>query len=105
MPEALSTEAPSTPPHHRYLSRDEIIEAHALHRAGHSYMFIANQLNCTRRQVGYAITRSSVTPKKCSDHPPRLTNTQVDELEAYIRSSHNTRQMSYLQLAQGPFEH
>ncbi|KAF2279685.1 uncharacterized protein EI97DRAFT_430710, partial [Westerdykella ornata] len=78
-------EAPSTPPHHhhRYLTRDEIVEARALHQAGHSYTFIVNQLNCTKRQVGYAVTKNFVTPKKCSGRLPHLTDAQVDELEAY----------------------
>ncbi|KAF2274446.1 uncharacterized protein EI97DRAFT_434999 [Westerdykella ornata] len=85
-------EAPSTPPHHhhRYLTHDEIVEAHTLHRAGHSYTFIANQLNCTKQQVGYAVTKNFVISKKHSGHLPRLTDAQVDELEAYIQSSHNT---------------
>ncbi|KAF2274653.1 uncharacterized protein EI97DRAFT_434890, partial [Westerdykella ornata] len=83
-------EAPSTSPHHhhRYLTCNEIVETRTLHRAGHSYTFI-----------------NFVTSKKRSGRLPHLTNAQVDELEAYIRSSYNTQQMSYLQLAQGPFEH
>ncbi|KAF2678938.1 hypothetical protein K458DRAFT_394349 [Lentithecium fluviatile CBS 122367] len=98
------SEAPSTP-RHRYLTRDETIEARALHRAGHSNSFIANQLNCTDRQVRYAITRDRVTPKKRAGLPPRLSDAQVNELKAYIRSSRQTRQMSYRELANGPFEH
>ncbi|KAK7184752.1 uncharacterized protein CC84DRAFT_1168678 [Paraphaeosphaeria sporulosa] len=98
------TEPPSTP-RHRYLSRDERIAARALRQAGHTYTFIANQLSCTERQVAYAITRDCVTPKKRSGRPPRLSDAQVDQLEAFIRSSNSNRQLSYLQLAQGPFQH
>ena len=97
-------EQPSTP-RHRYLTRDECIQARALRRAGHTYVFIANQLNCTARQATYAVTRDQITPKKREGRPPRLSDAQVDELEAYVRSSRSSRQLSYIQLAEGPFSH
>jgi transposase len=75
-----------------------------LHLAGHTQQFIADLLGITRRQVGYAIASKQVTPKKRTGRPPTLSKEQVDELEAFIRSSRNTRQMSYHELANGPFE-
>jgi transposase len=98
------TPTPSTPPHHRYLSRDERLQVQTLHLAGHTQTFIANLLGITRRQVSYAIASERVTPKKRHGRPSSLTDAQVDELEAYIRTSRASRQMSYLALAEGPFQ-
>jgi transposase len=75
-----------------------------LRLASHTYQNIANLLGITERQVAYASTSEQVTPKRRSGRPRTLTDAQVDELEAYIRSSRRTRQMSYRQLAHGPFE-
>ncbi|OAG04261.1 uncharacterized protein CC84DRAFT_1219462 [Paraphaeosphaeria sporulosa] len=94
---------PSTPPRHRYLSRDERLQAQTLHLAGHTQTFIANLLGFSRRQVAYAIASNRVTPKKRSGRPRKLTDAQVDELEAYIKSSRTARQMSYQALTEGPF--
>jgi transposase len=94
---------PSTP-HSRHLSRDERLQVQTLRLASHTYQNIANLLGITERQVAYASTSEQVTPKRRSGRPRTLTDAQVDELEAYIRSSRRTRQMSYRQLAHGPFE-
>ncbi|KAF2621091.1 hypothetical protein BU25DRAFT_484018, partial [Macroventuria anomochaeta] len=44
-------------------------------------------LKITERQVRYAIASDQVTPRRRSGYPHTLTDAQVDELEAYIRSS------------------
>ena len=75
-----------------------------LRLAGHTYRFIANLLGITERQVGYALASEQVTPRRREGRPQTLTEAQVDELEAYVRLSRSTRQMSYFQLAHGPFE-
>jgi transposase len=95
---------PSTPPHHRYLSRDERLQVQTLRLAGHTHRFIANLLGITERQVSYAIASEQVTPKRRDGRPRTLTKAQIDELEAYVRSSRYTRQISYYQLANGPFK-
>jgi len=96
---------PSTPPHHRYLSRDERLQCQTLALAGHTHKFIAGLLGVTERQVGYAIASEQVTPAHRSGRPRALTDAQIDELEDYVRSSRATRQISYLRLATDPFAH
>lgn len=103
----MTTQLPSirTPPRHRYLSRDERLQVQTLRRAGHTHQFIAEQLKITLRQVGYAIANENVSPKKRTGRPSQLSKEQIDELENFVRSSREIRQMSYQQLATGPFKH
>jgi hypothetical protein len=105
----ISNEPSTPPPHnratHRYITRDECLQVHTLHLAGHTQSFIANFLEIFKHQVSYALARKSFTPKKRSGRPPRLSRAQVDELEAYVTSSDAARSMSYLRLAQGPCSH
>ena len=57
------------------------------------------------RQVQRACSRNDENPiprKGCSSI---LSTEQVDELEAFVRESPETRQMSYLELAMGTFSH
>lgn len=75
----------------------------ALRLAGHSYGVIANLLGITKRQVACAITSERVTPRKRTGRPPKLSDAQIDELEAFVRSSREGRQLSYARLAEGPF--
>ena len=96
---------PPSTPHHRYLSRDERLQVQTLHMVGHSQAFISSVLGIIRRQVGYSIAAEQVTPKKRSGRPPKLTEAQVDELVHYVRQTRASRQMSYLALAVGPFQH
>ena len=60
---------PSTPPRHRYLTRDERLQCQTLRLAGHKQEFIADLLGFTRRQVGYALASERVTPKKHKGRP------------------------------------
>ncbi|POS83541.1 hypothetical protein EPUL_004944 [Erysiphe pulchra] len=103
----MTTQLPSTPPppRHRYLSRDERLQVQTLRRSGHTHQSIADQLNITLRQVGYAIANENVSPKRRTGRPSQLSKEQVDELENFVRSSREIRQMSYQQLATGPFKH
>lgn len=97
---------PSTPPHPHtaHLTRDERLQVQTLHLAKHSVRDICELLKLTRRQVTYAITSNQVTPRRRSGRPRRLTDAQVDELIAYIRSSRASRRMTFEGLATGPFE-
>ena len=59
----------STPPRHRYLTRDERLQCQTLRLAGHKQEFIADLLGFTRRQVGYALASKRVTLKKRKGRP------------------------------------
>ena len=96
--------APHTP-RHRYLTRDQRHEVQVLSRAGYKPIWIINHTGYTRRQVDYAILSQQVTPKQRPGRPPSLTSQQIDELIWFVESSREARQMSYLALATGPFEH
>ncbi|PVH98512.1 hypothetical protein DM02DRAFT_657213 [Periconia macrospinosa] len=86
-----------------------------LHGAGHTQLFIANQLGVTSRQVGYTIRSGSLTPKKRSGRPQKLSQAQCDQIEAFVTGNgpapsgttdggwEEGRYMSYEKLAKGPF--
>ena len=60
---------------------------------------ISKILQISYGQVKYTIQSGRTSPRKSTGRPPKLLTEQVDELEAYVRRSSNTRQMSYLELA------
>lgn len=45
-----------------------------------------------------------MSPKKSKGRPPVLSSEQVDEIERFVTSSLVNRQMTYLELAMGPFQ-
>lgn len=94
---------PPSTPRHRYLSRDERLQARTLRDAGHPYRFIASFLSCTERQVGLAVNSYRVTPKKRKGRPQLLSEAQIDQLVAFITSSREGRQASFLHLAKVAF--
>ncbi|KAI0998068.1 hypothetical protein K3495_g10121 [Podosphaera aphanis] len=77
----------------------------ALHDAGINQSKIAAQLNISRKQVGYSLRRRSVTPKKARGRSPSLSSEDVDKIEEFIKESPENRQMTYFELANGPFKH
>lgn len=62
---------------------------------------IAQKLQLTYRQVHHVIRRGHPTPQKSKGRPSILSKEQIDELEAYIRQSRQTRQMTFKALADG----
>ena len=50
-------------------------------------------------QVGKTIQSRGAPPRSFSERPPSLSPAQVDELEAFVCSLPETRQMSYLELS------
>lgn len=75
---------PSTPPHHRYLSRDKRLQVQTLSLASYTQNFISDFLEVTCRQVGYALASEHVTPIKRTGRPWKLNDAQADELKAYV---------------------
>lgn len=55
------------------------------------------------RQVGYALLRGNVTPKKRKGRSPILSSEDVDQIENFVKLSPINRRMTYLELAAGPF--
>lgn len=62
---------------------------------------IAQTLKVTYNQVRHTIDAGHPTPSKKSGRKPILSAEQIDELEFYICSSRETRQMPYYKLADG----
>ncbi|KNG52823.1 transposable element tc1, partial [Stemphylium lycopersici] len=89
---------PSTPKHRKQLTRDQRLMVHTLYNAGNTQKWIANHLGFTIRQVQYVLKRP-LTPKKRPGRPGVLTPEQVQELIDFVRSSQETRQMTYFELA------
>ncbi|KAF1965969.1 hypothetical protein BU23DRAFT_335879 [Bimuria novae-zelandiae CBS 107.79] len=89
----ITTMSPPSTPTRRYLTRDQRLQIRTLRLAGHTYPFIANLLKVSERQVACAITSARVTPKKRTGRPPSLTNEQVDQLEEFVKSSREGRQV------------
>ena len=89
----------------KHLTRDQCIEIRTLRRHGLSLKNIANELGHTMRQVQTACAREDENPKPRKGGATKLSAEQVDELEAFIRESSENREMSYLELAIGPFSH
>jgi transposase len=102
----LSMTPPSTPrrsaPH---LTRDQRLQVQTLSLAGHTHKYIADLLKISESQVRYTVHAERVTPKKRSGRPRQLSNSQIDELVAYVTHSRASRQMSFIRLAEGPFSH
>ncbi len=69
-----------------------------LHYAGHKRNEISSMLSLSYRQVSYIMTRGTLAPVPRPKGKRKLTQAQVDELEAFVRLSRKNRQMSYLEL-------
>ena len=50
------------------------------------------------RQVSYIVNKGTLAPVPRPKRKRKLTQAQVDELEAFMRLSRKNRQMSYLEL-------
>ncbi|KAI0993559.1 hypothetical protein K3495_g14625 [Podosphaera aphanis] len=82
-----------------YLTRDQRLQILTLHRAGLSNREIADQLEVTILQVQNTVRSGRASPQTLTERPQQLSSAQVDELEAFVCSSRETRQMSLLELA------
>ncbi|KAI0993710.1 hypothetical protein K3495_g14474, partial [Podosphaera aphanis] len=79
-------------------SPTQCIQAMILHYAGYKRNEISSMLSLSYRQVSYIMTRGSLAPVPMPKEKRKLTQAQVDELEAFVRLSRKNRQMSYLEL-------
>ena len=70
----------------RHLDRDRRLQARTLRDAGHSYTEIASQLQITKRQVQWAITAPSSTPRRRSGRPSSLTEAQARDFPSFFPS-------------------
>ncbi|KAI1005763.1 hypothetical protein K3495_g2453 [Podosphaera aphanis] len=95
---------PSAPSSKRSI-RDPCIQVKVLHNAGMNQSNIAAQLNISRKQVGYSLCRGLVTSKKVRCRTPSPSSEDVDEIQKIVKESPENRQMTYFELANGPFKH
>ena len=89
----------------KHLTHNQFIEIRTLRRFGLTTQNIANELGFTSRKVQRACAPEDENPTSRKRRQPILSTEQVDELEAFIRESPETRQMNYLELAMGTFSH
>ncbi|KAI0993624.1 hypothetical protein K3495_g14560 [Podosphaera aphanis] len=87
------------------LTKEQRIEVRTLAREGYSYQKIARRLQVTYHQAHYAANAVHLSPKKISGRPLVLSSEQVDEIEAFVTSSPEHRQLTYLELAYAHFSH
>ncbi|KAI0996976.1 hypothetical protein K3495_g11207 [Podosphaera aphanis] len=66
---------------------------------------MSQNLAISYRQVCYTSENVDLSPKNSTGRPPVLRKSQVDEIESFVCSSPEDRQMSYLQLANFAFRH
>ncbi|KAI0997634.1 hypothetical protein K3495_g10554 [Podosphaera aphanis] len=96
---------PISPKYAPRSTRDKRLQVRTLAREGLSFKMIAERLEITHRQVRYAMNTTKLTPKKSSGRNPSLSSAQIDEVEAYITSSQEGRQMPYFKVANVVFPH
>ncbi|KAI1004740.1 hypothetical protein K3495_g3473 [Podosphaera aphanis] len=65
----------------------------------------AAQLKISRKQVGYSLRRGLATPKEARGRTPSLSSEDVGKIEEFIKEAPENRQLSYFELANGPFKH
>ena len=70
-----------------------------------SYDQIAAQLHISRGQVGYALRRGTVTPKKAKGRPSVLSSDEVQKIVDFVKLNAHNRRLNFLELASGPFRY
>ena len=88
--------APTTPPRNSTrLDRDDRIRVLTLRDGGLTYQQIANQLHITYRQVQYTCESQKPTPRKAKGQPPKLSESDVDNIITWISTSKHNRRMPF----------
>ncbi|KAI1000063.1 hypothetical protein K3495_g8135 [Podosphaera aphanis] len=105
-PPPLSTSLQShTHSRAKKLTEEQRIEVITLAREGYSNQKIARRLQVTYHQARYAANAVHLSPKKSSGRPLSLSSEQVNEIEAFVTSSPEHRQLTYFELAYSHFNH
>ena len=102
----MANTPPSTPSRRKQLTRDQRIKIIALHSYGVNQVSIAKELQVTRSQVRYTLSKKDTpSPSKRSGRPMVMTEEQIDELEVFVTSTRTGRQTSYFELARVQFRY
>ncbi|KAI0999479.1 hypothetical protein K3495_g8717 [Podosphaera aphanis] len=101
----MNSSRPKSRSYRARTTRDQRLQAKTLRSTGLTYLQISRQLGISHRQVQTIITSDDINPGKSTGRRSVLSEEQVDELEAFVCSSATNRQMAYLELAIGPFQH
>ena len=102
----MANTPPSTPSRRKQLTCDQRIQIIALHNHGVNQVSIAKELQVTRSQVRYTLSKKDTpTPSKLTGRPTVMTEEQIDELEDFVISSRTGQQMSYFELARVQSRH
>ena len=100
----MSTNYSSSQRRRKYLSSEDCIRIRTLRKHTDKTMQqIAQDLGLSWHQVQHACARDSESPSIRTGRPPGLSNVQIDQLVAFVRSSFQARRMSYLDLSLDPF--
>ncbi|KAI1007019.1 hypothetical protein K3495_g1200 [Podosphaera aphanis] len=97
------TPSPAARQYDKRLTRDQCLQVKTLSRAGFPHKNIAEQLGITTRQVSCTLKKTRLTPHKPKGRKPTLSSGQIDEVEDFICSSPENRQMSYFKFAHSVF--
>ncbi|KAI1000500.1 hypothetical protein K3495_g7694, partial [Podosphaera aphanis] len=87
------------------LTKEQRIEVRTLAREGYSYQKITRRLQVTYHQARYVANAVHLSPKISTGRLLVLSSEQVDEIEAFVKSSPEHRQLTYFELAYAHFSH
>ena len=80
----MANTPPSMPSRRKQLTRDQRIKIISLHNYGVNQVSIARELQVTRSQVRYTLSKKDFpSPSKRSGRPLVMTEDQIDELEGF----------------------
>ncbi|EER26590.1 hypothetical protein CPC735_007630 [Coccidioides posadasii C735 delta SOWgp] len=85
----------SIKPHRHCLTRDQRRDILLMRSLGHTYHQICKHLNVPFGAVQYTCQKRSASPKRRPGRARRLTDEKLDEIETFITSSIQNRQMTY----------
>ncbi|EEP82415.1 predicted protein [Uncinocarpus reesii 1704] len=90
----------SAKPHRHCLTRDQRRDILLMRSLGHTYHQICKHLNLPFGAVQYTCQKRSASPKRRPGRARRLTDEKLEEIEAFITSSIQNRQMTYQEVVE-----